>query len=638
MTFRSRTKRRSVRAHQLGGFHAIQSLKALVRIDRISFLRGCLFFFVLILFLRLFNLQVLSYEDYRTAAEGEHQLLRKIHPDRGSIFLRERSANGSANQYLMEVEGEKLFPAVTNREYMLVYAVPKSISDPEKVADQLMPLFDIPKEEPKSDDDNNGDKDGIDPREERRAWLVQRLSKKNDSYEVIKRKVPAASWDIIKKLYIGGINASPESYRFYPEKGLGGHLFGFVGYSGESVKGLYGLEGYFDDILKGKEGSLRFESDALGALIPIGEKRVVEAVQGSNLVLTIDRTIQLMACDRLSKWVLKHGADGGTVVIMNPNTGALYAMCSVPDFDPENYFDADVKQYPNPSIFTPYEPGSIFKPFTMAMGIDSEKVAPATTYVDTGEVKIGSFTIKNSDSKAHGKQTMMDVLDQSLNTGVIFVARKVGIDAFRDYVKNFGFGKPTGIELDREVSGTIAGLNEKQEIYMATASFGQGLSVTPLQITTAYAALANGGNLVQPYVVDEIIKSDGSRHRTNPKVVRRVISEKTSTLISSMLVNVVRKGHGKRAGVDGYYVAGKTGTAQVARSDGRGYERDITIGSFAGFAPVDNPRFVMLVKVDHPRDVQWAESSAAPLFGELAKFLLQYFEVPPDETESRSKN
>lgn len=614
MTFRTRTKRRSGRINQWGGERPLQAFKGWkgwIHIDRISFFRGCLFLFMFILFLRLFNLQVLSYEDYRVAAEDEHQLLRKIHPDRGSIFLRERSANVSASQYLMEVAGEKLFPAVTNREYMLVYAVPKSIEDPTAVAEKLAPLLSFD--------------------EEAKKKLLERLSKKGDSYEVLKRKVPSSQWEEIKKLKIGGINASPESYRFYPEKGLGGHLFGFVGYSGDSVKGLYGLEGYFDDILKGKEGSLRFESDARGALIPVGEKRIVEAVQGSNLVLTIDRTIQLMACDRLSKWVLKHGADGGTVIIMNPHTGALYAMCSVPDFDPENYFEADVKHYPNPAIFAPYEPGSIFKPFTMAMGIDREKVTPATTYVDTGEVKIGSFTIKNSDNKAHGKQTMMDVLDQSLNTGVIFVARKVGIDAFREYVKKFGFGIPTGIELDREVSGTVAGLAEKQEIYMATASFGQGLSVTPLQITTAYATLANGGNLVQPYIVDEIIKSDGSRHRTEPKVIRRVIGEKTATIISSMLVNVVRKGHGKRAGVDRYYVAGKTGTAQVARSDGRGYERDITIGSFAGFAPVDNPRFVMLVKVDRPRDVQWAESSAAPLFGDLAKFLLQYFEVPPDE-------
>lgn len=601
--------------------------------DRITVFKALLFLIMAALFIRLFNLQVLSYDDYKAAADGEHQLFRKIHSERGSIFLRERHADADVSRYLMDVHGERLFPAVTNREYMLVYAVPKAIDDYEKVADQLMSLFDIPEEQAMQEDteEEEEEKDDADSREERRAWLIEKLSKKNDSYEVIKRKVPVAQWDTIKKLHIGGINATSESYRFYPEKGLGGQLFGFVGYSGDTYKGLYGLEGYFDDILKGKEGSLSFESDALGALIPIGEKRVVDAVNGNHLVLTIDRTIQLFACDRLSRWVAQHGADGGTVVIMNPQTGGLYAMCSVPDFDPETYSKQDVKQYPNPAIFTPYEPGSIFKPFTMAIGLDLEKISPTTTYEDTGEVKIGSFTIKNSDNKAYGKQTMMEVLDKSLNTGVIFIARKVGIESFRNYVKKFGFGTRTGIELDREVEGTISALKEKQEIYMATASFGQGITVTPLQILTAYAALANGGKLMQPYIVDEIIKEDGSRHTTKPKIVRQVISERTATLVGSMLVNVVRKGHGKRAGVDGYYVAGKTGTAQVALKDGRGYEQNMTIGSFAGFAPVDNPKFVMLVKINRPRDVQWAESSAAPLFGELAKFLLQYFEVPPDE-------
>ncbi len=226
---------------------------------------------------------------------------------------------------------------------------------------------------------------------------------------------------------------------------------------------------------------------------------------------------------------------------------------------------------------------------------------------------------------------MTDVLDESLNTGAIFVARKVGLSDFRSFVKLFGFGEKTGIELDKEARGNIAALDDKNEIYLATSSFGQGITVTSIQLLTAYAAIANGGNLVQPYVVDAIVKADGSRMQTRPKIVRRVLSERTSTLLSGMLVNVVRKGHGTRAGVPNYFVAGKTGTAQVPKKNGRGYEKGTSIGSFVGFAPVDNPRFAMLVKITHPRDVQWAESSAAPLFGDLAKFLLNYYEVSPDE-------
>jgi len=578
--------------------------------DRITFLRGVLFFIIAILIVRMFSLQVLGYAQYKEMADDEHQFFQKIHPERGTLYLRERTDSTSTGTYLIDLDGDKLFPAVTNRDYKLVYAVPKAIEDPVKVAEQLAPLLAI-----------------------EQTVLVEKVQKKDDSYEVLKHKVTDDVWDRIKKLKIGGINATSETFRFYPEKGLGGQLFGFVGHVGDTniVKGLYGLEGYFDDILRGKEGSFSSETDQFGALIPLGNQQRVESVNGSSLVLTIDRVVQLMACDRLKKWVLLHGADGGSLVIMDPKTGAILAMCSAPDFDPEEYSKADISTYNNPALFTPYEPGSIFKPFTMAMGIDLEKVTPATTYDDTGAVKIGSFTIKNSDLKANGRSTMMDVLDKSLNTGVIFVSRKVGLEKFYEYVKKFGFGATTGIEMDKEVSGNIASLKEKQEIYMATASFGQGLTTTPLQLVAAYGALANGGKLMQPYIVDEIIKSDGARVRTEPKVVRQVVSQRTASLMGAMLVNVVRKGHGKHAGVDGYYVAGKTGTAQVPRKDGRGYERNDSIGSFAGFAPVDNPRFVMLVKIDHPRDVQWAESSAAPLFGELAKFMLQYFEIPPDE-------
>lgn len=578
------------------------------QIDRVGFFRGVIAVIMCVLVVRMFTLQVLGYANYKAMADDEHEFFKKIHPERGSIYLRERADASGIAKYLIDLDGEKLFPAVTNREYRLVYAVPKALADPAKTAEQLAPLLQM--EQPA---------------------LLEKLQKKDDSYEVLKHKVTDDAWDAIKKMKIGGINATPETFRFYPEPGLGGQLFGFLGHVGNGVKGLYGLEGYFDDLLRGKEGSLTLETDALGALIPLGENKSVQAVSGSSLVLTIDRVIQLMACDRLKKWVLQHGADGGSIVIMNPKTGAVLAMCSAPDFNPEEYAKADISTYNNPAIFTPYEPGSIFKPFTMSMGIDLDKVTPATTYDDTGEVKIGSFTIKNSDLKANGRQTMMDVLDKSLNTGVIFVSRKVGLEKFYEYVKKFGFGNESGIEMDREVPGNISSLKEKQEIYMATASFGQGLTVTPLQIVSAYGALANGGKLMQPYIVDEIIKSDGTRVHTEPKVLRQVISQRTSSLMGGMLVNVVRKGHGKRAGVDGYYVAGKTGTAQVPRKDGRGYEKNDTIGSFAGFAPVDDPRFVMLVKIDHPRDVQWAESSAAPLFGELAKFMLQYFEVPPDE-------
>ena len=580
-----------------------------VKGDRMMFLQGVCIVVGIILGLRLFTIQVLSYTAYKAAADGEHKFFKKLFPKRGEIFVKEYRSNQSISPLLSDIGGEKVFPAVMNREYKLVYAVPRDIQEREKTAETLAPILGVEKEK-----------------------ILEKLSKKNDAYEVLKRKLSDEEADRIKDLALTGIHFNTEVYRYYPERDLGGHVFGYLGHNTEKVKGLYGLEGYFDSILRGKEGSLRLETDAIGALIPMGENKTVEAIDGNSLVLTIDRTVQLVTCDRLKAWVLQHGADGGSVIIMDPKTGAILAMCSTPDYAPDEYGKFDIKTYNNPAIFTSYEPGSIFKPITMAIAIEMDKVSPTSTFEDTGEVKIGAFTIKNSDLKAYGRQTMTEVLNKSLNTGIIFAARKIGADAFRKYVKLFGFGDLSGIELDTESAGNINSLNNiKNEIYLATASFGQGLAVTPLQIANAYAALANGGTLMQPYIVDEIIKPDGTNVKTKPKIVRKVISERTASLIGGMLVTVVEKGHGERAGVPGYYVAGRTGSAQVARKDGKGYETNTTIGSFAGFAPVDDPRFVMLVKIDHPRDVQWAESSAAPLFGELARFLLQYYEVPPDE-------
>ncbi len=583
---------------------------------RLFFIRGVICFFAAALVIRLFMLQIVGYADYKDAADGEHTFYKKLFPKRGEMFIRGYKRDDALDPFLVERNGEKVFPAVTNHEFTLIYADPRQIEDPLKAAEIVAPLLELDVE-----------------------TLKEKFQKKGDAYEVVKNKVADELSQKVRDLAIKGIHFAPQERRYYPEPGLGGHLFGYVSTNGDTQKGRYGLEGYFDEILRGKEGSLKLETDAIGTLIPVGDKRVTEAVDGSDLILTIDRTVQLVACDKLKKWVVQHGADGGSIIIQDPQTGAIRALCATPDFDPAQYGKSDIRTFNNPTIFSPYEPGSVFKAFTMAIGLELEKVTPTMTYTDTGSVKIGPYTIKNSDGKAHGLQTMMGVLDESLNTGTIFVARKVGIEQFRKYLKSFGFGAKTGIDLDTETSGTISSLDQKNsDIYVATASFGQGITVTPMQLVTAYGALANGGKLMRPYLVDQVVKSDGTIIKTKPSVVRQVISPRTSDLIGGMLVNVVRKGHGKRAGVPGYFVAGKTGTAQVPRKDKKGYEQNATIGSFAGYAPVEHPAFVMLVRIDHPRDVQWAESSAAPLFGEMARFLLQYYEVPPDEKDPKNSS
>jgi cell division protein FtsI/penicillin-binding protein 2 len=426
-----------------------------------------------------------------------------------------------------------------------------------------------------------------------------------------------------------------ENYRFYPEGNIGSHIIGFVGHNGDEQVGQYGLEGFFNEELKGKHGSVRAERSVTGDLIIINDREYRKPVDGSDLVLTINRSLQFHICRKLAEASQQYAADKGSVIVMDPNTGAIMAMCSWPDYDPNNYRDvADIKVYNNPAIFDQYEPGSTFKVITMAASLDQGKVLPSTTYEDKGFLMIEGWPkpIKNSDYETrggYGRSNMINVLEYSLNTGAIFAMQRIGPATFGEYLEKFGFGEKTGIEMQAEGVTTIKNLKAKniRPIEAATASFGQGITVTPLQLVTAFGAIANGGILMKPYLVKEIVYSDGTRHLTQPKEIRRVVSERAAMLLSGMMVNVIENGHAKLAGVQGYYVAGKTGTAQVPEAGGYG---DKTIHNFVGFSPVEEPKFVMLVRFDNAKNVKYAASSAAPLFGELAEFILNYYKVPKE--------
>lgn len=549
-----------------------------------------------IIVVRLVYLQIMQYGLYALYASDQHELAAKLLPTRGQIFVRDR-ADGA------------LHPLAANRLAWQVYAVPKEMKDPVGEAHALSTALSLP---------------DVD--------VVAKLTKRpDDPYEPLAKDVDADVVNALTAQNLSGVGFVKSTARLYPEKGLGGQLIGFVSSGQGGVSGKYGVEGSFEKLLAGIPGKISAEKDASGQRLIIGQTDLQQAVNGSDIVLTIDRTIQYKTCAMIQKAVGDHQADQGSIVVMDPQTGAILAMCSFPDFDPSNFGQVkDLSVLNNPVTLNAYEPGSVFKAFTMAAGIDAGKVTPKTTYIDKGVEEIDDFKIKNSDGKAHGVQSMTQVLDESLNTGTIFVQRQLGKESFHRYVNAFGFGDRTGIGLTPEAKGDVSSLSKKGDIFAATASFGQGITVTPVQLVAAYAALANGGKLLRPYIVDEIIHPNGTRERTKPILEGQPISSRTARLISGMLVSTVENGHGKKAGVPGYWVAGKTGTAQVAGSNGRGYLKDVTIGSFAGYAPASDPKFVMLVKLDHPRDVQWAESSAAPLFGQMAKFLLDYFQVPPE--------
>lgn len=577
---------------------------------RVRAMAICFGVFGVLIIGKLFDFQVLKFDFYDALASDQHDVYQTLFPERGSIYVKDKGSSILAAD-------ENLYPLAINKDYNLVYGQPKYLEkSPEEIAGLIASILEP--DEAK--------------REEFTKELIAKLAKSDDPYEPLRHKVEDSQAEQIKNLQIKGIKISKETYRFYPENNIGANILGYVGFADDGTKkGYYGVEGYFNQELAGRQGEIESEKDITGNLISIGEKKFVRAQDGDDIVLTIDKTVQYEVCRQLNQRAKVVEAETGAAIVMNPKTGEIIAMCSFPDFDPNDYGKVnDVAVFKNQATFEPYEPGSIFKPLTMAAALDLGKITPETTYDDTGEVKIDKFTIRNSDKQGHGIRTMTQVLEGSLNTGAIFAMRQIGKTDFARYVTKFGFGQKTNIELNTEASGNISSLEKKGEIYAATGSFGQGLTATPMQMVQAFSAIANGGKMVKPYIVEEIRKNNGVIIKHQPANQMQVISSRTATLLTGMLVSVIKNGQGKKAGVAGYYIAGKSGTAQIADPAG-GYYASKTNHSFIGFAPVKDPAFVMIVKLGQPKKGSFAESTAMPLFSNLAKFLFDYYHIMPDD-------
>ena len=569
---------------------------------RIKILLYVFLIFALVIMAKLFDLQVLKSNFYAALASDQQEIYKKLFPERGSIYLRDKKLSAFTKQ-------DNLYPVALNKDYNLVYAQPKNLDKtPEELAKDLAPLLEVKEED-----------------------LLSKLNKKDDPYEPLKHKVEDSVAETIRNLNLQGIKISKETFRFYPEKNIGANVLGYVGPTESGYKkGFYGIEGYFDKELAGQQGEIQSEKDITGRIISIDDKKFIRAIDGADIVLTLDKTVQYAVCSQLNEHAKIIEADNGTAIVMNPKTGAIIAMCSYPDFDPNEYNKVDnLGYYNNLAVRDAYEIGSIFKPITMAAGLDLGKITPETTYFDDGFVKIDEYTIRNHDKLAHGKMTMTQVLEKSLNTGAIFMAREIGKNDFRNYVEKFGFGQKTGIELAAESAGDIETLKKKGEIYMLTASFGQGITATPIQMVQAFSAIANGGEIVKPYIVEEIRNFNGTVIKTTPSKPRKVISSKTATLLTGMLVSVVENGEGGKAQVAGYYIAGKTGTAQIPDYEHGGYSNKNN-HSFIGFAPIKDPVFVMIIKFENPKKGSFASITTAPLFSRISKFILDYYHVIPD--------
>jgi len=434
----------------------------------------------------------------------------------------------------------------------------------------------------------------------------------------------------VRNLALNGVRLIADPVRVYPEGNVGAQLLGFIGHDGA---GLTGLEADLNSVLGGAAGSITYERDAIGQELAIGERSETPAQPGANIVLTIDRYVQQVAQQELEEAIELHQASGGSVVVTQPQTGQILAIASYPSFDLTKPNLSDPKTADgirNRAVTDAYEPGSVFKLITTAAGLDLGLVAPETPWFDSGEITFGDWTIRNWDLSSHGDETLQGMLTKSLNVGAAWVASLCGPDNFYDYVQAFGFGAPTGSGLSGEAPGQIRSPQTSPDdwgpVDLATNSFGQGLSTTPLQLSMALGAIANGGTLMKPQFVREVDAHDGLQV-IQPEVVRQAIKPETSRTLLDMMGVVADGISSDYLNVPGYKLGGKSGTAQVA--DGAGGYKATYISSFAGVVPLENPELAIIVKVDEPKDVPWGSTVAAPVFSGIAQKVLPYLNIPP---------
>lgn len=555
--------------------------------------RFVLFFFVFLFFLviaRLFYWQVVRAQELTALGQAQYGRQIKLTPIRGEIL----TSDG--------------FAIAANKLSYLVFANPKEVKNPEQQAEILSPFLKM------------------------ESATLSALLNLDDKYWVpLKPQVDRVTKEKIQSLKVPGIGFEEQAIRFYPEASTGAKILGFVGKDdvGED-KGYFGLEGFYDRQLRGKSGVAVQIHDAVGQPILAKMNDHVGKVDGRDFTLHIDRTLQFMLDTELKKGIESYGAAGGMAAIINPKTGGIIAMSSFPTYDPREYQKYSDTLYKNPFITDTYEPGSTFKPLVMAAALEEGLVRPDTPCnICAQPVEIGGYTIKTWNNKYYENSTMTEVIQHSDNTGMVFVSKLLGLDMMMDYFTKFGIGEMTGIDLQGEVTPQMRERDQWYPIDLATASFGQGITVTPIELLTAFTAIANGGHRMEPHVVASVQTPEGEKIEILPNELGKPVSSKTARIITEMMVNAVEKGESKWLKPKGYRVAGKTGTAQIPVAGH--YDANKTITSFVGFAPADDPKFLMLVVVDRPTTSIYGSETAAPIFFRVAKNIFTYYGIPPTE-------
>ncbi len=536
---------------------------------RFSIVIGFVFIGYAALLFHLYQVQLVKGDYYFARAASEAEASQGAIGERGAIYFTDQSGNE--------------LPAAIEKAFPIIYAVPSSIDDVQEAANTIAPILNMPV-----------------------TTLENVFAKKDDSYELLVRKADPSIAAQVEAANIKGVYSDLEDDRYYPLSTVAAQVLGYVGpnadNSGES--GHYGLEGFYNDYLEGVATS--------GPSI----------AGGSDLQLTLDPNIQIEAEKVLDDLVTANGATGGSVIVADPQTGKILAMGGDPSFDPNNYGDSPIGNFLNTNVQAVYEPGSILKVITMAAGIDAGKITPDTTYDDKGFLKIGPATITNYDYTTHGPYgpgtTMTEVIEHSINTGAIFAENQIGDGIFDSYLKKFGLDEKTGIDLPGEVAGNLRELTPKApQINFDTAAYGQGISMTPIELLTAISAIANGGTLMRPYLNADL----------SPLPIRRVISTSTAAQVTQMMVSAVDKA--QVANIEGYSLAGKTGSAFIPDLVHGGYTNNL-IDSYIGFGPASNPRFIALIRLNTLPSTSLAAESVVPAFKELSQYIINYYNIPPD--------
>ncbi|MDP9246459.1 MAG: penicillin-binding protein 2 [Chloroflexota bacterium] len=441
----------------------------------------------------------------------------------------------------------------------------------------------------------------------------------------IQRWLPEEAASAIAALKVSGLGFQNEPKRLYPNDSIGAAVLGFVNDNGD---GINGMEGYYDALLRGTDGRLVVERDPADRDLAVGLREAVAPRNGADLTLTIDLVAQTAAERELAAAMRKEHATSGSILVVDPADGSIRALASAPGYDPAAVRLADPESLRDRAIAWPFEPGSTMKAVTIAAALNEHLVKPTDAYNDVGYTIVGGRKLSNALGKAYGHTTVTQVLERSLNAGAAWVGQKVGAERLIDYFGRFGFGRPTGVDLAGESSGTVRPLAEWYPVDVGTASFGQGLSVSPLQLAMAYAALANGGTLYRPYVMASRRDADGE-HRTAPVAVSQPVTAETAATVRGMLVSTVDNGIAHNAAIAGFSVGGKTGTAQIASQDGS-YVDDLYVSSFAGFFPADDPQYVVLVVLEKPDSRLLGTLTATDAFKAVAQDILRYARIQPD--------